>query len=136
MKAAITLLRKLPQSLQFVLVGGAAACTHLAVVACLVQGLGWPPLGANVLGFLIAFCVSYSGHVLLTFSEHQTPHSQALPRFFLVSCSSFVLNELLYYAALHWLHWHYFWSLIAVLLIVAVVTFVAAKFWAFARSPA
>jgi hypothetical protein len=39
---------------------------------------------------------------------------------------------LLYWVALHWLHWHYFWSLALVLVLVAVGTFVFAKFWAFA----
>lgn len=127
------LLRRLPQPLQFLGVGGCAAATHLLVVAALVQGLQWQPLLANVLAFLVAFCVSYSGHALLTFAQHHTPHLQAIPRFFAVSCASFAVNELLYTVALQVLHLHYFWSLVAVLLIVSVMTFVAAKFWAFAR---
>ncbi|MFG5777227.1 GtrA family protein [Comamonas sp. J-3] len=132
----ISTLRRLPQSLQFVCVGAAAAATHLLVVALLVQTLAWAPLAANVVGFLLAFCVSYSGHAMLTFSAQHSSHQQALPRFFLVACSSFLLNEALYYAALHWLHWPYLPSLFAVLVIVAVVTFVAAKFWAFAKGAA
>ena len=136
MAALLSLLRRLPQGLLFVCVGGAAAVTHLLVVALVVQGLALAPLAANVLGFLVAFCVSYGGHTLLTFSEHKAPHRQALPRFFLVACCSFALNEVLYYIALHQWHLHYLWSLFAVLLIVAIVTFVAAKFWAFARSAA
>ncbi|WP_460479725.1 GtrA family protein [Comamonas humi] len=126
-------LRRLPQPLQFLGVGGCAAGTHLLGVAALVQGLHWPPLLANVLAFLVAFCVSYAGHALLTFSQHQTPHLQAIPRFFAVACLSFAVNEVLYLVALNVLHLHYFWSLAAVLLIVSVLTFVAAKFWAFAR---
>ena len=97
------------------------------------QGGPLSPLLANVLAFLVAFCVSYSGHALLTFARHRTPHLQAIPRFFAVSCASFAVNELLYIVALRVLHLHYFWSLVAVLLIVSVLTFVAAKFWAFAR---
>ena len=50
-------LRRLPQLLQFVLVGGSAAATHLAVVGLLVSLLSLPPLGANVLAFLVAFGV-------------------------------------------------------------------------------
>lgn len=130
---ALAMLRRLPQPLQFLGVGGSAAATHLLVVTALVQGLQWPPLLANVLAFLVAFCVSYSGHALFTFSRHRAPHSQALPRFFTVACASFAVNEVLYFVALEVLHWDYFWSLIAVLVLVAVMTFVAAKFWAFAR---
>ena len=41
------------------------------------------------------------------------------------------MYALLYAAALHWLDWHYFWSLAAVLVLVAIGTFVLSKFWAF-----
>ena len=131
MPALLQTLRKLPQLLQFVLVGGGAAATHLAVVGLLVSLLQMPPLWANVLAFLVAFVVSYNGHALLTFSESQARGWSVVARFFAVACLSFVANELLYYIALHWLHWHYFWSLAAVLVLVAIGTFVMSKFWAF-----
>lgn len=130
-------LRRLPQLLQFVLVGGSAAATHLAVVGLLVSLLSLPPLGANVLAFLVAFVVSYNGHALLTFSAAQARGWPVVAKFFAVACLSFVANEALYYIALNWLHWHYFWSLAAVLVLVAIGTFVMSKFWAFkARSVA
>ena len=136
MNALLQKLRSLPQLIQFVLVGGAAAATHLAVVGLLVTFAGLAPLHANVLAFLIAFVVSYNGHALLTFSSAQVRGWAVMAKFFAVACLSFAANEFLYYIALHWLHWHYLPSLFAVLLVVAVVTFVAAKFWAFARSAA
>lgn len=124
-------LQQLPQLLQFVLVGGSAAATHLAVVGILVALTGMQPLWANVLGFLVAFVVSYNGHALLTFAAAQARGGATVLRFFAVACLSFVVNEVLYAIALHWLQWHYFWSLAAVLVIVAVGTFVLSKFWAF-----
>lgn len=124
-------LQALPQLLQFVLVGGVAAATHLCVVGLLVVLTGMPPLGANVLGFLVAFVVSYNGHAWLTFAAAQTRGWATVLRFFAVACLSFVANELLYAVALHWLHWHYFWSLAVVLVLVAIGTFVLSKFWAF-----
>ena len=131
---ALQRLRRLPQLLQFVLVGGAAAATHLAVVGLLVSLLGLPPLGANVLAFLVAFVVSYNGHALLTFSAAQARGWPVMAKFFAVACLSFIANEALYYIALNWLHWHYFWSLAAVLVLVATGTFVMSKFWAFKAS--
>ena len=119
----------LPQPLQFVLVGGCAAATHLAVVALLVQLTQMAPLVANVLAFLVAFVVSYNGHALLTFAGARG--WMVVARYFAVACLSFVANELLYALALDWLHWHYLWSLAGVLLLVAVATFLLAKFWAF-----
>ena len=134
---ALQRLRRLPQLLQFVLVGGSAAATLLAVVGLLVSLLSLPPLGANVLAFLVAFVVSYNGHALLTFSAAQARGWPVVAKFFAVACLSFVANEALYYIALNWLHWHYFWSLAAVLVLVAIGTFVMSKFWAFkARSVA
>ncbi|MBS0505846.1 MAG: GtrA family protein [Proteobacteria bacterium] len=121
----------LPQPLQFVLVGGCAAATHLAVVALLVQLTHMAPLVANVLAFLVAFVVSYNGHALLTFASAGARGWAVVARYFAVACLSFVANELLYALALDWLHWHYLWSLAGVLLLVAVATFVLSKFWAF-----
>lgn len=130
------LLQRLPQGLQFIFVGGAAAATHLAVVGLLVALSGMPPLGANVLAFLVAFTVSYAGHARLTFARTQARGPAVAARYFAVACLSFAANEVLYYIALHWLHWHYFWSLAGVLVLVAVATFVLSKCWAFkARTP-
>jgi len=124
-------LTRLPQPLQFVLVGGCAAATHLAVVALLVQLAQMAPLAANVLAFLVAFVVSYNGHALLTFASARARGWRVAGRYFAVACLSFVANELLYALALDWLHWHYLWSLAGVLVLVALGTFVLAKFWAF-----
>lgn len=129
--AAFKRLRRLPQGLQFILVGGAAAATHLAVAGLLVAGAGVPPLAANVLAFLVAFVVSYQGHALLTFASAKARGPAVVARYFAVACLSFAVNELLYYLALHRLHWHWFWSLAGVLVLVAVGTFMLSKFWAF-----
>ena len=127
----LPLLRRCPQTLQFALVGAAAAASHLAAVALLVPAFDLAPLLANVLAFLLAFVVSYNGHRLLTFASSGARGWAVLARFFAVACLSFVGNELLYAAALHWLPWHYLVSLAAVLLLVALLTFVLSKFWAF-----
>ena len=124
-------LAQLPQPLQFVLVGGCAAATHLAVVALLVQATQMAPLVADVLAFLVAFVVSYNGHALLTFANARAHGWAVVARYFAVASLSFVANELLYAIALDWLHWPYLWSLAGVLLLVAVVTFALSKFWAF-----
>lgn len=123
--------QRLPQAVQFIAVGGAAAATHLAVVFALVQGVGMQPLQANVVAFLVAFVVSYNGHAWLTFASAKAKGWSVVGKYFAVACLSFVVNEALYWVALHWLQWHYFWSLLGVLVLVAVGTFVLSKFWAF-----
>lgn len=131
LQACLQQLCRLPQLLQFALVGAAAAATHLGVVGLLVAWAGMAPLTANVLAFVLAFTVSYHGHALLTFHRAHASGWAVAARFFAVACLSFVANELLYALALHWLHWHYLWSLAGVLVLVAAVTFVLGKFWAF-----
>lgn len=128
---AVQRLQQLPQGLQFVLVGGTAAATHLMVVALLVHGADMAPLVANGLAFLVAFVVSYNGHALLTFAQAQVRGWAVLGRYFAVACLSFGVNELLYAAALRWLGWNYLVSLLLVLMLVAVGTFVLSKTWAF-----
>ena len=132
MHAAWERLRRLPQLLRFVLVGGCAAATHLAVVGLLVRCGGLAPLAANGLAFLVAFGVSYQGHARLTFAS-QARGWAAARRYFAVACLSFAANETLYALALRWLHWHYAWSLAAVLVLVAAGTFALSKCWAFGR---
>ena len=124
-------LARLPQPVQFVAVGGCAAATHLAVVGLLVQFAHMAPLVANVLAFLVAFIVSYNGHALLTFAQARAHGWAVVARYFAVASASFAANELLYAIALNWLHWHYLYSLAGVLLLVAVGTFFASKWWAF-----
>nr|WP_230681281.1 GtrA family protein [Paracidovorax cattleyae] len=131
----MSVLRRLPQELQFVLVGGAAATTHLAVAVSLVALAGMAPLAANVLAFLVAFSVSYNGHALLTFSSARAKGPAVVARYFAVASLSFAANELLYFVALHALDWHYAWSLVGVLLLVATGTFLMSKFWAFKTYP-
>ena len=135
-QALASQLTRLPQPLQFALVGGCAAATHLAVVALLVQLTQMAPLVANVLAFLVAFVVSYNGHALLTFSSAGARGWPVVGRYFAVACLSFVVNELLYWWLLNSLHWNYLISLFLVLVVVAVATFVLSKFWAFSNKSA
>ena len=73
----------------FGVVGVSAMLLHFGAVAWVLVPLGIAPLLANVLGFLIAFQLSYWGHRLQTFRAAHIPHRQALPRFFGVACLSF-----------------------------------------------
>ena len=54
-----------------------------------------------------------------------------MARFFAVACLSFVVNELLYAAALRWLPWHYVLSLALVLVLVAGLLVSTLPTWSF-----
>lgn len=120
----------------FVGVGSAAAAVHLGTVKMLVEALGWPPIASNVVGWGVAFVVSYLGHRSLTFSDQQAPRGQTLRRFFLVSATAFAVNELTYAALLAWTPLRYDVALFLVLVGVAVFTYLSSRHWAFLDSSA
>ena len=118
----------------FIAVGCTAAAVHLGVVIMLVSALGWTPLAANVSGWLVAFIVSFTGHRLLTFGSRRIPLLRAMRRFFAVSSVGFAVNEVTYAALLHLSGLRYDFLLAAVLLLVAVMTWLLSSRWAFLDS--
>ena len=118
--------------IKFGLVGFLAMFTHWIIVLLLVQ-LGLNPLLANVVGFLGAFPVSYSGHKHWTFKipNYSIDHRQSLQRFFMVATNSFVLNEFLYFVLLTYTTLNYMLALAMVLIFVSLLTFICSYYWAF-----
>ncbi len=129
------MLRKLATQIGwFVIVGCAAAATHwLVVVACVALGQ-LAPLVANVVGWLVAFCVSFTGHYRLTFRHQHAPLARAAFRFFLVSALGFAVNEASYAVLLRTTAIRYDILLAIVLVGIAGMTFILGRFWAFRRS--
>jgi putative flippase GtrA len=118
----------------FIAVGTAAALTHLTAVWAAVEFLALKPLAANVIGFCIAFLVSFSGHARWTFPLAPTRYAAARTRFFAVALTGFVLNQTAYAEALHLFGPRYYLPVLAaVLLGVAAATFLLSKLWAFAH---
>ncbi|QEW08093.1 GtrA family protein [Nitrincola iocasae] len=121
----------LAQVSRFIGVGVTALIVHWLVVRLLVP-LGLVPLLANVFGFVVAFNVSYFGHRKLTFKAEELSHSRTLPRFATVALSSFAVNEILYALLLTFTPLRYDLALLIVLGVVAVMTYLFSRFWAFA----
>jgi putative flippase GtrA len=72
-------MKKLSHQLSlFVLVGIGASIVHWLVVVALVSQASWAPLVANVIGWLIAFVVSFTGHYQLT-TRPATPLRSKIP---------------------------------------------------------
>ena len=116
----------------FVVVGVTAMLVHLGSVALILVPLGLAPLLANILGFLLAFQISHGGHRHFTFRDHDAPAEGSRGRFFLVALLSFAVNEVLYWLLLRYTALDYRVALAMVLVVVAALTFVLARYWAFA----
>lgn len=115
----------------FVLVGCAAAATHWAVTVACVEWAHMPPLLANLFGWLVAFVVSFTGHYQLTFRYSNIPLRVAAGRFFMISAAGFIVNESAYAWLLHTTSLPYDLLLAIILVGLAVLTFLASRFWAF-----
>ena len=107
---------------------------HWGVVVALVSHRGWRPLVANVLGWLVAFVVSFAGHHRLTFRGHGAAAWSAGARFFAVSAGGFAINEVSYAWLLGWSQQRYDVVLAGVLVAVAAVTYLLSRHWAFLRN--
>ncbi|KTD74707.1 GtrA family protein [Legionella waltersii] len=114
----------------YIIIGTSAAAVNILIVGLLVHFISISPLLANVLGFLIAFNVSYLGHKRYTFSNLDDQKELKLMHFFIVAASAGLLNEALYYLFLEYTSIHYLVSLTLVLVLVAVYNFVVSRFWA------
>jgi putative flippase GtrA len=117
----------------FIAVGCAAAATHWSVVVLTVTGHGMAPLTANIIGWIIAFCVSFAGHYFLTFRRQQAPLARAAGRFFAVSALGFAINEAAYAWLLHATAMRYDILLALILIGIAGMTFMLGRYWAFRR---
>ncbi|HWL29235.1 MAG TPA: GtrA family protein [Burkholderiaceae bacterium] len=115
----------------FIAVGCAAAFTHWAVVVLTVTATAMAPLLANIIGWIIAFCVSFAGHYTLTFRHQHAPLARAAGRFFAVSALGFGINEAAYAWLLHATAIRYDVLLALVLIGIAGMTFILGRYWAF-----
>lgn len=118
----------------FIVVGCAAAAVHWSVATALVALGGWAPLLANVVGWLVALGVSFTGHHRLSFRGHGNSVGRAGLRFFSISAGGFLINETLYALLLHWTSARYDVLLAGVLIGVAGATYLLSRHWAFLNS--
>ncbi|GAB2840238.1 hypothetical protein GCM10027277_03970 [Pseudoduganella ginsengisoli] len=117
----------------FLAVGATAAAVHLGAMWLAVAICGLPPAWANPLAFLPAFAASFTGHCRYTYGSTRRWRA-SLPRWLATSLAGLMLNQLLYVAALAHVGVQYYLPLQAlVTVLVAAMTFMAGKCWAFAR---
>lgn len=114
---------------RFGVVGVAAMATHWCVVALLVP-FGITPLLANVIGFCVAFNVSFFGHHHWTFASADE-QKNTFKRFLSVAILGFITNEAMYALLLKFTSLDYRVALLIVLIAVAGMTYLLSRFWAF-----
>lgn len=121
------------QLVRFMCVGGGATITHYLGVLILTYHWRLNPEAANVLAFIIAFAVSFIGHWRWTFREQQARFQRALPAFAFIAISMFLLNACIFHLLLEFMRIRFEISLLFAQSVVVLITYVASKYWAFAR---
>lgn len=119
------------QMIRFSLTGTLATLIHFSTVIALVETTHLQPLTANIFGFFSGFIISFSGHRFWTFSETTQRIRTSLPKFIFIAGINLVGNQSLYYLLLKKLHFQYETALIIVLGLMALMTFLLSKWWAF-----
>lgn len=117
----------------FTAIGALAALVHYVTAVSLEANTSLTPAWANVSGFLLAFPVSYVGHQKLSFAAHQTPHQHALPRFLVIACVGFLVNQFLLLSSIGMFGIPFWLALGIVMVVVAVATYLLSCYWAFRK---
>ena len=118
---------------RFGIVGVSATVTHAAILWALVETVQMRPSIATVIGFLVAFNVSYFGHYYFTFRSTE-PHRRALPGFAATATAGAVLNWLIFVIGTDVLAWNYWIAFGISIVLVPIFVFFVSRRVAFDRA--
>ncbi len=115
----------------FLLVGSAAASVHWLLTVTLVELADIRTYVANMIGWSIAFLVSFSGHYTLTFRHLTKKLMPTIWRFACISIGGFLINEFAFVMIINRTSIPYDILLAIILMGIATLTFVLSRYWAF-----
>lgn len=117
---------------RFAIVGIAATVTHAGVALALTYFDLAHPLIANLIAFVIAFAVSFTGHHLWSFPGEKRWRRRML-RFFSLAFAGFLANSVALAGWLAWVPLPDEIGILASIALIPVVTYLGARLWAFAE---
>ena len=118
---------------RFGIVGVVATFIHMSAASGLVHFEIAGVFPANLIAYLIAFCVAFSGHFLWSFRA-EGQFTQALWRYFIISASSFAVNNVVLLGLVSSGVLSKVMSVLIAAAIVPGISYVASRFWGF-RQP-
>lgn len=121
------------QLLAFASVGVAATIVHYA--AALIASQWLPVTFANPIGFIVAFFVSYFGHVRFTFQlkGEERRHRHRLPRFLVTAVCGFLTGQTILVTLTSFTNAPDWLALGIAVASVPVITFALSKLWVFRK---
>lgn len=118
-------------ALRFAFVGGSLLVLHM-VLATLFTLLGLLPSVANVTAHLIGIPPTYLAQRGFAFRS-DAPHSRAFVRYVLLQVPLMALGAVLAWLIVDQFHWHPAGGFLVIVPSVALVSYAAQRFWAFAH---
>ncbi|GHC93029.1 hypothetical protein GCM10007320_43690 [Pseudorhodoferax aquiterrae] len=119
------------QAPRFAMVGALATAVHYVLAVACVRFLGADPMWANGIGWAAAVCVSFVGHLKVTFPASQVPLGRSVARFAALSGGLFLSNTVAYAVLLQADLMPYHVALALVLAVQAAASFAVCRAWAF-----
>lgn len=122
------------QLVSFAIVGVGATLTHAIIFNISFELLQLHHLIANILGFCIAFLVSYLGQFHWTFKEQAiqlADKRSAFFKFLKTALLGFAVNLFWSFLILEFLQLHHYYYLALLTFVTPVLIFLLNKFWAF-----
>ena len=118
---------------RFLVVGLVATFSHLSVALLLMSFLELNALLANVLAFVTAFSLSFSGNYFWTFRHNESGPSirSAMFQFLVVSASAFVINSTALFALITLVGVEEHLAVLLSAILVPAYTFIMSRFWVF-----
>lgn len=114
------------QMIYFILVGGLATLSNFSVAWLTLKIFSLHETIAVIIGYFVAFWVSYIGHRFLTFQKAANPL-----KFLMLSLSMLALYEILILFFTNMLHIRGFWAIVIPLSVVTTLTFIISKYKVF-----
>ena len=118
---------------RFAFVGIAATLTHSVVALLALQSGLLQAYGSNILGFVIAFAVSFVGHHFWSFRTQAMGGTtgRRMTRFLVIAVLGFLANNVALTAWLKLTSWPDSIGLLFSIAIVPGLSFLGSRFWAF-----
>lgn len=128
-------LRRYQRLLRYLVAGGTAAAVDLILLYLLADGLGMHYLTAAILAFIAAFFVSFLLQKFWTFEDNSTErvHAQAV-LYFVVAAANLLLNTLLVYIFVEWVHIWYMGAQFLASGLIAFESFFVSRYFIFKAS--
>ena len=127
-------LREFWMMVRFGVVGLLATFIHMSVASGLVHFDVTGVFSANLVAYLIAFCVAFSGHFFWSFRS-ESQFMRSLWRYFIISASAFAVNNVVLLGLVSSGVLSKVASVLIAAAIVPAISYVASRFWGFRQTP-